>query len=65
MLSDYSGKGYKYSMVTANCRRPNRAVKLLDFLYSEEGQRPAYFGKKNADGQDGTFEYTVRPGERR
>lgn len=44
ILQDISGNGYLLTMVTRNCKRPDKAIKLLDFLYSEEGQRLVAFG---------------------
>ena len=31
-------------MITKNCKRPDKAIKLLEYLYSEEGQRLVAFG---------------------
>ena len=51
-------------MVSANCERPDRVIKLLDFLYSEEGQRLVYYGIDRAeDAENGTFFYVKQPGE--
>ena len=44
ILQDISGNGYLLSMITTNCKRPDKAIKLLEFLYSEEGQRLVAFG---------------------
>lgn len=44
ILQDISGNGYLLTMVTTNCKRPDKAIKLLEFLYSEEGQRLVAFG---------------------
>lgn len=59
----YRTSGELYTMVTANCERPDRVIKLLDFLYSEEGQKLVYYGIDTADdAADGTYTYTVQPG---
>ena len=34
-------------MVPTKCKRPDKVIKLLDFLYSEEGQRLVAFGEEN------------------
>ena len=44
VLQDISGQGYLFSMISTNCKRPDIAIKLLDFLHSEEGQRLVTFG---------------------
>ena len=44
VLQDISGNGYLMTMVTKNCKRPDKAIKLLEYLYSEEGQRLVAFG---------------------
>lgn len=44
ILQDIRGMGYLYTMVTTNAKRPDKIIKLLDFLYSEEGQRLVAFG---------------------
>ena len=56
--------GELFTMVSANCERPDRVIKLLDFLYSEEGQRLVYYGIDTAeDPENGTFYYVTQPGE--
>ena len=44
VLQDISGNGYLMTMVTKNCKRPDKVIKLLEYLYSEEGQRLVAFG---------------------
>ena len=44
VLQDISGNGYLMTMVTKNCKRPDKTIKLLEYLYSEEGQRLVAFG---------------------
>lgn len=60
-----TGNSYMFSMITNKCKRPDRVIQLFDFLYSEEGQRLLAYGTEaeNADSEEGTFYYTVRPGE--
>lgn len=56
-------QGELFTMVSANCERPDRVIKLLDFLYSEEGQRLIYYGVDvSEDAENGTFTYAVQPG---
>lgn len=57
LLSDLSGKGWLYSMITNNCKHPDRVIKLFDFLWSEEGQS-TFFGIEGD-----TFSYEINPGE--
>lgn len=44
LLKDLSGTGYLYTMVSSNCERPDRVMKLLDFLSSDEGQMLMLYG---------------------
>ena len=44
VLQDLTGNGFLLSMVTKNAERPDVIIKLLDFLYSEEGQLLCQFG---------------------
>lgn len=44
VLQDLRGKGYMLSMITKNCSRPDKVIKLFDFLSSEEGQLLINFG---------------------
>ena len=53
-----ASRGLRYTMITENCKRVDRVIKLFDYLVSEEGQRTLYFG---VEGEDYTWE--VRPGE--
>ena len=60
----YRTSGELFTMVSANCERPDRVINLLDFLYSEEGQRLVYYGIDRAeDAENGTFFYVKQPGE--
>lgn len=60
-----TGNSYMYTMVSKNAKRPDRIIKLLDFLYSEEGQKLIVYGieASGADDQNGTFYYVKEPGE--
>lgn len=64
-LTNLCANGFHISMITRNCARPDRVIKLFDFLSSEEGQRLVYFGVEGEGPNDknATFYYTVRPGE--
>ncbi len=53
VLQDISGNGYLLTMISNNCKRPDKVIKVLDFLYSEEGQRLVCFG---VEGE--TYEFT-------
>lgn len=57
-LRSYASNGLRYTMITANCKRPDRVIRLLDYLWSDEGQLLLYWGVEGA-----TFEYDIRPGE--
>ena len=60
----YRTSGELFTMVSANCKRPDRVIKLLDYLYSEEGQRLVYYGIDQAENQEkGTYFYATQPGE--
>lgn len=47
ILQDVRGYGYLYNMVSTSCKRPDIAIKLIDFLTSEEGQRLVFMGMEN------------------
>lgn len=58
VLQDISGNGYLLTMITRNCRRPDKAIKLLEYLYSEEGQRLVAFGVEGESYQWDDDEHT-------
>ena len=59
----FDSSGELHNMITKNCERPDRVIKLLDYLYSEEGQRLIYYGlSKEEDPDNETFVYTIEPG---
>ena len=60
LIADYSVKGRYTTLISNNCRRVDRVIKMFDYLISEEGQRDMYYGE-----QEGVyFNYVVRPGEK-
>lgn len=59
ILLDLAGKGYRVSMITTNCKRPDRVIKVFDYLMSEQGQRECYYGEEGVH-----FEFLKRPGEK-
>ena len=46
MLTPWTMNGYLETFVSKNCRNPEKAIKLLSFLYSDEGQVLSKFGIK-------------------
>ena len=44
VLQDLRGKGYMLSFITKSCDRPDKVIKLFDYLTSEEGQLLINFG---------------------
>jgi putative aldouronate transport system substrate-binding protein len=59
VLLDMTGRGLRVSMITNNCERIDRVIKVFDYLVSEQGQRECYYGE--VEGQ--YFNYLVRPNE--
>lgn len=57
LLQNYNRKGVYQSMITTNCEREDRVIKVFDYLFSEQGQREAMYG--SAD----NYEWVLRPGE--
>lgn len=56
-ISNLSGFGDQFTMVTKDCDRPDRVIKLLDYLSSAEGQNLTYYG---VEGED--WNYEIQPG---
>lgn len=56
-LRSLAGAGWLYSMISGNCERPDRVIKLFDYLMSEQGQS-MFFGLQGED-----FTYSIQPGE--
>ena len=46
VLQDIRGMGYLFSMITTNAKRPDKIIKVFEYLYSEEGQRLVAFGEE-------------------
>lgn len=44
VLQDLRGKGYMFSLITKDCDRPDKVIKLFDYMTSEEGQLLINFG---------------------
>ncbi len=59
LLMDYAGRGYYNVMITKNCKREDRVIKVLDYLMSEQGQREMIYGEIEGE----YYNYSVRPGE--
>lgn len=59
LLLDYAGRGYTLLMMTKNCKRPDRVIKVIDYLMSEQGMRELTYGE--VEGEYYTFK--IRPGE--
>ncbi len=56
-LSSLAGKnGWRVHMISKNCKRPDRVIKLFDFLMSEECQSLFY----GIEGED--WNYAIEPG---
>lgn len=60
MLSPWTPNGYLDTCISKNCKDPRRALKLLEFLYSQEGQVLANFGIENDSYtiEDGKYYFT-------
>lgn len=59
LLMDYAGRGYYNVMITKNCKREDRVIKVLDYLMSEQGQREMIYGEIEGE----YYNYKIRPGE--
>lgn len=60
LIADYSVKGRYTILISNNCKRVDRVIKMFDYLMSEEGQRDMYYGE-----EEGVYyNYVVRPGEK-
>lgn len=51
-LRSLAGRGWLCSMITNGCKRPDRVIKLFDYLMSDEGQS-LFFG---IEGEDFTYD---------
>ena len=59
LLMDYAGRGLYVTMITKNCKRVDRVIKVMDYMMSEQGQRELYYGETEGE----YYSYKVRPGE--
>ncbi|HEY8443291.1 MAG TPA: hypothetical protein VIL24_00595 [Clostridia bacterium] len=60
LLTNLAGYGNRFTMITKNCKRIDRVIKVFDWLLSEQGHVSLYYGQEGV-----TFEYLIRPGETR
>ena len=44
MLPSGTASGWTLTMISKNCKNPEKAIKFLDYLISEEGQKMVYLG---------------------
>ena len=60
MLSPWTPNGYLDTCISKNSKNARRALKLLEYLYSNEGQILSYFGIENDSYtiEDGKYYYT-------
>jgi len=56
VLQDLRGFGYLLTMVSKKTKHPEKIIKLLHFLYSEEGQRFVHYGLEGE-----TWEWEEKP----
>lgn len=59
LLMDYAGRGWRQTMITKNCEREDRVIKVLDYLASEQGMREMTYGETEGE----YYEFKIRPGE--
>lgn len=59
LMMDYAGRGLYSVMITKNCRREDRVIKVMDYLMSEQGMREITYGE--IEGQ--YYNFKIRPGE--
>ncbi len=57
-LRSLAGNAWLFSMITTNAKRPDRIIKLFDYLWSEEGQSLFY----GIQGED--WDYEIEPGDK-
>ena len=56
-LRSLAGNAWLFSMITTKAKRPDRIIKLFDYLWSEEGQS-LFYGIKGED-----WDYEIEPGQ--
>lgn len=62
VLTPWTQAGYLATSVSKNCKNPEAALKLLRFLYSDEGQTLCTYGIEGVTynvNADGTYSYTA------
>lgn len=62
ILTPWTQAGYLATSVSKNCKNPEAALRLLRFLYSEEGQTLCTYGIEGTTyttNADGTYSYTA------
>ena len=59
LLKDYAGRGYRMNMITKNCAREDRVIKVFDYMMSEQGMREMMYGETEGD----YYTFKIRPGE--
>ncbi|MDD6994637.1 MAG: hypothetical protein SPH68_00175 [Candidatus Borkfalkiaceae bacterium] len=59
ILLDFAGRGQNLVMITKNCKREDRVIKVIDYLMSEQGMREILYGETEGE----WYNYTLRPGE--
>ena len=59
LMMDFAGRGLYNVMITRNCKREDRVIKVLDYLMSEQGMREMVYGETEGE----YYNFTVRPGE--
>lgn len=59
LLLDYAGRGLYVTMITNNCNREDRVIKVIDYMMSEQGQREFFYGETLGEYAD----YVIQPGE--
>lgn len=59
IMLDYAGRGLYNVMITKNCEREDRVIKVFDYLMSEQGMREMVYGEQEGE----YYNFKVRPGE--
>lgn len=59
LMMDFAGRGLYNVMITKNCAREDRVIKVFDYLMSEQGMREMVYGETEGE----YYNFTVRPGE--
>lgn len=59
LLGNLAGRGLRVSMITKDCKREDRVIKVFDYLMSEQGQRECYYGEREGE----YYNFVSKPGE--